>query len=93
MSCCPEVDITILPNGLQVREPLVQAEAYTLQFFPWRSIQSVRYAYSRDDREGLISIWISAEGRPGAGGLSYRWRFPCGESGKEKYEAIVANLT
>ncbi len=92
MSCCPDATFQLLANGLQVTERNNQDNSSTLQFFPFRAIQSVRYAYSRDDREGTISIWIASQGTPGAGGLSFRWRFPCGDAGRSQYDAIVAAL-
>jgi hypothetical protein len=91
-SCCPDAEFTFLTGGLQVRERNVQTDGVALQFFPYRAIQSARYTYSREDREGQISIWIAGNGTPGAGGLSFRWRFPCSEGGQSKYDELVARL-
>jgi hypothetical protein len=91
-SCCPDADFTFLTNGVQVAERQTQSDSTATQFFPYRAIQSVRYTYSREDREGQLVIWISGQGTPGAGGLSFRWRFPCSESGKRKYEELIAKL-
>jgi hypothetical protein len=92
MSCCPDAEFTLLGGGLQVRELNVQDDSTILQFFPYRAIQSVRYYYSRDDREGWISIWVAAHGTPGAGGLSYRWRFPCNDAGRARYEDLISRI-
>ena len=92
-SCCPTAEFTLLDNGLQVRELQLQSDSVALQFFPYRAIQTVRYSYFREDREGQISIWIAAQGTPGAGGLAFRWSFPCGDEGRSKYEALVARLS
>jgi hypothetical protein len=91
MNCCPSADIEILPNGLRVREKLLQADGQTLQFFPYRAIQSVRYNHTRGEG-GILALWILGHGTPGAGGLSYRYSFPCGDSGKEVFEQILAAL-
>ena len=90
-TCCPEAEFTFLDTGLQVKERGTQSDSLVLQFFPYRAIQSVRYQYVRDEREGQISLWISGNGTPGAGGLSFRWRL-CGESGKGKYEELLGRL-
>lgn len=92
LSCCPDAEFQLLDNGLQVRDLHTQDDSQTLQFFPYRAIQSVRYYYSRDDREGMISIWIHAHGTPGAGGLSFRWRFPCNDSGMTAYQTLIARI-
>ena len=92
-SCCPMAEFTLLDNGLQVRELQLQSDSVGLQFFPYRAIQTVRYTYSREDREGQLSLWISSQGTPGAGGLAFRWLFPCGDEGRSKYEALVARLS
>ncbi len=91
-SCCPDADFTFLSGGVQVEERNVQDESSTVQFFPYRAITSVRYYYNRADREGVISIWIASQGSPGAGGLSFRWRFPCGESGRGVYTQLLERL-
>ncbi len=91
-SCCPEAEFTFLENGVQVRDLNPQFDSSVLQFFPYRAIQSVRYSYSREDREGAISLWILGQGTPGAGGLSYRWRFPCSEKGQGLYETLISKL-
>ena len=91
MTCCPNASFELLAGGLQVREQQLQDNSEVYQFFPYRAIQSVRFWYDKDTREGLISVWIHAQGTPGAGGLSYRWRFPCG-GGLEKYQEIVARI-
>lgn len=93
MNCCPSADFVFLDNGLQVSEKQIQADGYTLQFFPYRAIQSVRYTYTRGERGGTLSLWIMATGSPGAGGISYRYCFPCGESGKEKFEELLKRLS
>jgi hypothetical protein len=92
MNCCPSADFEFLPNGLRVTEKELQADGYTLQFFPYRAIQTVRYSYTRGDRGGTISLWVQANGTPGAGGLSYRYLFPCGETGKTMFEQLLALL-
>jgi hypothetical protein len=37
---------------------------------------------------------VHANGTPGAGGLSFRWRFrcDCAESGRAKYDELVRRL-
>ena len=92
MSCCPEASFEFLERGVQVRERVGYGESYTLQFFPYSKIQTVRYAYDRDDREGLLSIWVAGNGTPGAGGLSWRWRFPCGDAGRTAYQDLLGRL-
>lgn len=94
-SCCPAVDILFLPNGIEVRERgQGWPESCVRQFFPFRAIQTVRYAYSRDDREAIISIWISGQGSPGAGGLAFRWSLGCSEeASRTTFERIIAALT
>ena len=86
MNCCPSADIVLLDNGLRVSEKQIQADGYTLQFFPYGGIQTIRYTYTRGERGGTLSIWLKS-------GLSYRYCFPCGESGKEKFEEILLRLT
>ena len=97
MNCCPSADLVFLDNGVRVAEKNVQADGYTLQFFPYRAIQSVRYSYTRGERGGTLSIWIMAGGA-GAGtgsasGMSYRYCFPCGETGKELFEQLLTRLS
>jgi hypothetical protein len=92
MSCCPEADFTFLAGGVQVRDRTPQFDSVVVQFFPYRAIQSVRYAYSRDDREGTVSIWMAGQGTPGVGGLSYRWRFPCSDAGQAVYQQLIEKL-
>jgi hypothetical protein len=91
MNCCPSADIDVLSNGIQVREKLVQTDGHTIQFFPFRAIQSVRYNHTRGEG-GILALWILAQGTPGAGGLSYRYSFPCNESGKDVFDKIIAAL-
>jgi hypothetical protein len=91
MNCCPSADIEILGNGIRVREKMVQADGYTQQFFPYRAIQSVRYNHTRTEG-GILALWILAHGTPGAGGLSYRYSFPCTDSGLRVFEQILAAL-
>lgn len=93
-SCCNNAEFSYLDNGLQVREIGVQDDSQVFMFFPYRAIQAVRYFYSRDDREATISVWIHAHGTPGAGGLSFRWRFRCScpDSGRAKYDQLVAKI-
>lgn len=93
--CCPDADFTFLSNGLQVAERNTQSDSTATQFFPYRAIQSVRYTYSRDDREGQIVVWIAGQGfggPAGAGGLSFRWRFPCSDAGRQKYDELIGRL-
>lgn len=92
MNCCPNAEFTLLENGLQVRELNTQDNSTTVQFFPYRAIQSVRYTYNRDDRESWISLWVLAHGTPGAGGISYRYFFPCGDAARSKYEELLGRL-
>jgi hypothetical protein len=92
MSCCPDAEFEFFPGGLQVKDLNVQDDSFILQFFPYRAIQSVRYFYSRNEREGQIVIWVASNGTPGAGGLSYRWRFPCSEAGRAKYEELISKI-
>ncbi len=93
-SSCPDASFTFLANGLQIRERTTQSDMMSMQFFPYRAIQTVRYTYSRNDREGQLSIWISGQGTPGAGGLSFRWRFPCSENaGEDTYNELIARLS
>lgn len=92
MNCCPDAEFELLDGGLQVRDLNLQDDSTVYQFFPYKSIQSIRYYYNKSDREGQISIWISASGTPGAGGLSYRWRFPCGETGLSRYRELIARI-
>lgn len=91
MNCCPSADIDILPNGIKVREKLIQADARTEQFFPYRAIQSVRYNHGRSEG-GILALWILGAGTPGAGGLSYRYSFPCSDSGQRIFDQIMAAL-
>jgi len=91
MNCCPSADIEILGNGIRVREKMVQADGYTQQFFPYRAIQSVRYNHTRTEG-GVLALWILGHGTPGAGGLSYRYSFPCTDSGQRVFEQILAAL-
>jgi len=79
-----------MDNGLRVTERNIQAEGYNLQFFPYRAIQTVRYGYTRGERGGTITLWIDANGS--AGTLSYRYCFPCGETGKELFEQLLARI-
>jgi hypothetical protein len=90
MNCCPSADIEILGNGIRVCEKMVQADGHTLQFFPYRAIQSVRYNHTRGEG-GILAFWILGHGG-GAGGLSYRYSFPCNEAGKDIFEKIIAAL-
>ena len=94
MNCCPSADFVYLDNGIQVTETSVQAEVYTLQFFPYRAIQSVRYNYTRGERGGTLTLWILTGGSgPGPGaGLSYRYCFPCGEKGKDVFQQILSRM-
>jgi hypothetical protein len=92
MNCCPTASFQILAGGLQVTERNLQDSSSVLQFFPFRAIQSVRYYYSRDDRESQLSIWISSQGTPGAGGLSFRWK-SCDDSVRSVYEQLIGLLT
>jgi hypothetical protein len=91
MNCCPSAEIEVLAQGIKVREKQVQADADILQFFPFRAIQSIRYTHTRHEG-GILSLWILGHGTPGAGGLSYRYSFPCTDSGKAVFEQIVAAL-
>ena len=91
MNCCPQADFTFLSNGLQVRERNIQSDTSIHQFFPYRAIQTVRYSHSRDDG-GTISIWVLATGSPGAGGISYRYLFPCTEAGRVAYDKLIAAI-
>jgi hypothetical protein len=93
-TCCANAEFAFLDNGLQVRELGLQDDSQTYLFFPYRAIQAVRYFYSRGDREAAISLWVHAHGTPGAGGLSFRWRFRCesAESGRAKYDELVRRL-
>jgi len=45
----------------------------------------VRYTYTRGDG-GIVSIWLKDTG------LSYRYAFPCGETGKAKFEELLEKL-
>jgi len=91
MNCCPCADFHFLPSGVETHEKNNQADSVTLQFFPFKAIQSVRYSYSRDDG-GTLSLWILANGSPGAGGISYRYHFPCSDYGRQVYQKIVENV-
>jgi hypothetical protein len=84
---CP-ADFAFLENGLVVTERLLQSDGQTIQFFPYRAIQTVRYNHSRGERS-TISIWILGNGSPGAGGISYRYSFPC-ETGKNIFEKLIS---
>jgi hypothetical protein len=86
MNCCPSADVDLLANGIRVRETLLQADGRTVQFFPYRAIQSVRYVHTRGEG-GILALWIS-----GTAGLSYRYSFPCGDSGQKIFEEIMAAL-
>lgn len=90
--CCPDAEFSFLANGVQVRDLNPQSETTVLQYFPYRAIQTVRYTYSRDDREGQITIWVASQGTPGAGGLSFRWRFPCSSTGEGVYAQFMEKL-
>lgn len=91
-NCCPSAEFQFLAQGVQVRELQLQSDSTVLQFFPYRAIQSVRYSYMREEREGMLSLWIQAQGTPGAGGLSFRWRFPCSTSGEAVYQDLLQRL-
>ena len=91
MNCCPDASFQLLANGLQVTERNLQDASNVVQFFPFRAIQSARFYYNRDDRESMLSIWISSQGTPGAGGLSFRWR-SCDESVRSTYEQLITQL-
>jgi hypothetical protein len=91
MNCCPNADITILEKGLLASERNLQAEGHTLQFFPFRAIQTIRYTHTRGDG-GTLSIWVLANGSPGAGGLAYKYHFPCGDTGKRLFEDIMTKF-
>jgi hypothetical protein len=88
MNCCPSADITFSETGILASEKNIQADGTTLQFFPFRTIQTVRYSHSRGEG-GILSLWISGTGTPGAGGLAYRYAFPCGQTGKEIFERLI----
>ena len=55
-----------------------------MQIFPYKSIQTVRYSYTRGDG-GIVSIWLKDN-------LSYRYAFPCGDVGKAKFEELLTKL-
>jgi hypothetical protein len=88
MNCCPSADIDILTNGLRVREKHLQSNGYVHQFFPFRAIQSVRYSHTQTEG-GNLTLWILGNGSPG---LSYRYSFPCTDSGKAVFDQIIAAL-
>ena len=90
MNCCPSAEFLFLDGGLKVTETNLQAEGYTLQFFPYRAIKTVRYNYTRGERGGTIRLWVDANGSPGT--LSYTYGFPCGEAGKDMFEQIIARI-
>ena len=92
MNCCPTADITFLAHGIHVSEKNNQADGFTLQFIPFRAIQTIRYTSEKRGQGGTLTIWIHANGTPGAGGLSYRYFYPCGESGKKVFEDIMNRL-
>jgi hypothetical protein len=91
MNCCPTAEITFLENGMRASENNIQADGVTLQFFPYRAIQTVRYTVSRGDA-GVLTVWIATNGTPGGGGLSYRYSFPCGISGRTVFETLLTKL-
>jgi hypothetical protein len=67
MNCCASADFVFLENGLRVSEKNIQADGYTLQFFPYRAIQSVRYSYTREwlwlwVHRNLLSLLLSVRG-------------------------------
>lgn len=88
MNCCPQADITFLEGGMLASERNIQADGHTVQFFPFRAIQTVRYTAARGEG-GTLSLWILANGSPGAGGLGYRYHFPCGDSGRTIFEKLI----
>ncbi len=88
MNCCPSANIEILANGIRVQETLLQADGNVVQFFPFRAIQSVRYNHVRGEG-GILALWILGQG---AQGLSYRYSFPCTDSGKAVFEQIIAAM-
>lgn len=81
MDCCSP-EFSFLTNGVEVRERNIQAEGQTSQFFPYSSIKSVRYSYSKGDG-GTITLWVMEN--------IYRYEFPC-SGGQEVYQKIVAAL-
>lgn len=92
MSCSPDAEFTFLERGLQVRELNPQFDSTVLQFFAYKAIYTVRYAYSSEDREGNVSLRVASQGTPGAGGQSYRWRFPCSTAGEGVYRQFIEKL-
>jgi len=96
MNHCPTAHITFLDNGLHVSEKNNQADTNSVQFFPYRAVQSVRYTAENGGQGrgqgGTLTIWIAANGTPGAGGLSYRYHYPCGDSGRKTFDDIIGRI-
>ena len=82
MNCCPP-EFSLLTNGVEVRERNIQADGQSSQFFPYSSIKSVRYSYSRGDG-GTISLLVIDK--------LYCYEFPC-SGGQDIYEKIVAAMS
>jgi hypothetical protein len=82
MNCCPSADFIFLTNGIETREKNIQADEHTNVFIAFKAIDTITYTHSREG--GLISIWVKK--------ICYRYTFPCSESGREIYQAILKLL-
>lgn len=91
--CCPSAEIKFLEKGIDIHERPYDTKDVVCQFIPFRAIQSVRFSYSRDDREAILTVWVLGQGSPGAGGLAYRWRLRCEESSRAVYEKLIAAIS
>jgi hypothetical protein len=83
MNCCPSADFKILANGIEAKEYNIQADAHTLQFFPFSNIISITYNHSRDEG-GLLSITTKK--------TAYYYHFPCSTGGRQVYDQLIAAL-
>ena len=86
MSCCSNLKLTILTKGVQISENVVQNDNYTLLFFPYSSIETVRYDFFKEERSGTLSLFIKGGQAP------YYFRFPCFEEGRRLYEELLTKL-
>ena len=86
MTCCNNTTIRILEKGIEVRHNFTQNDDYTLQYFSYKAIESLRYDYLKDDRAGIITLFVSDLKSP------QTYRFRCEGEGHRYYEQILAKL-
>jgi hypothetical protein len=83
MNCCPSADFTFLPNGIETLSKNIQADEHESVFIAFKAIDSINYTYNREEG-GHLAIWVKKQ--------CYRYTFPCSESGREIYKAILQSL-